>query len=187
MKKLTLILLFGFGVSLAQAASIGENVSSGNTLREAVNQTFASGDLDVGGVFTAMDSGSLEPALVFLYSVEADQGLLEGLVAASQPRHADAIIDAVLLAVKFDLPVLEALLSALALGSVELSTEVIRAVVQVFPGKAIAVLDILIAANPDAKDVFQSAYDAAVAAGDGPSGDLELYEMFEPEDDVSPS
>lgn len=188
MKKLALMLLLPFSVALVHAGSIEENLSSGKSLREAVLATHGSNELDVAKVFAAMEARPEQAPLVFLYSIEANKSLLPDLIKSRQDKHNQAIIDAFLVAVKFDLPILGDMIRVIAKLAPELAKEIIYAVVEVFPDRAHEIFELFAAANEAARGEFEESYTRAFA-GVGREGTQrgDLYEAFEPEDDVSPS
>lgn len=183
-----LLLITALWGSQAFSGSLQENIDSNMGLRAAVVDAKHSQQLNSDNVLEAMLKNPDAAALIFLYAIETDIELLDALIAGTPEALDGAVIDAVLIAVKYDLPVLERLLQSLATNNVPLAKEVIYAVTEVFPEKAKQVFDVLVAANVEATDSFEQSYTAALAAMESEgTQNGELYEAYEPEDDVSPA
>ena len=181
-------LILAFNCFYATAASIDENLSNGMKLRAAVVASSDSGDLSTSNIVAAMRNNPDVAALVFIYSVEAQPNLLDGLVQSMPDDLGGALIDAVLVAIKYDVPVLRPLVSSLAEHNVPLAQEAIYAVTEVFPEEAKQVFDWILMANVEAREAFESSYTDALAAADSEgTRNGEIYEAYEPEDDVSPA
>lgn len=189
MKRITCLLLGMLVIPSALfAGSINDNLAAGSELRQAVSESQSAGDLNAESVVSAMQKHRKNAALIFLYSAESNSAILEELLTGLPDELESAVIDAVLVAVMHDLPILQSLISAIAKANVPLAKEVIYAVTEVFPEKSKLIFDYMILANNEAQQEFENSYtDALAAMGSEGTQNGDLYEAYEPEEDVSPA
>lgn len=189
-KRIAAGLVLGSAIfsTAAVSGTLQGNIENGMGLRSAVVDAHASSQLTASAVIEAMSQNRKAASLIFLYAVEAAPDLLSSLLTDLPASLEGAVIDAVLVAVKHDLPILYPILTALAVTNVPLGKEVIYAVTEVFPERAKQIFDVLVATNNEATEAFEDSYTDALAAMESEgtqNGDL--YEAYEPEGDVSPA
>lgn len=175
-----------FGV--VSSATVTENIANGLKLRAAVENAHSTGQLNAAEVIAAMRQNPNDAALILIYAIETNAELIPGLVGEFTEDVHGAVIDAVLVSTKNELGFLDGLLGEIAKVDVELASEIIYAVAEVFPAQAKKTFSVLSSANPNATNQFEDSYTEAIAIHDAEGlRDGNTYETYEPEQDVSPS